>query len=291
VEGATHAATGLVLGMGVGLLTSVPHAHGIQVADNIGRDLLFGLVTGGAALLPDSDHPQASFAHSAGPLSHGISHVVAVLFGGHRQGMHSLAGIGLMALVTEALGVWLYPSHVALGILAALLAMCTAAGLAATGFARHGLEALLLGCGVAAVAVVYARHDLWWLVAMGMALHILEDEFSGHGCALFWPVSRKRVGGDGQQPAPARRNGRRSGSQGQRRPVAQPAPSRPSSRRPGQPPTCLACMAANCEECKGLGCKCPQPATSHPGRRKAKVISATVEPDQPRRPEDDPPPF
>jgi len=286
--------------MGVGLLTSVPHAHGIVVAENIGRDLLFGLVTAGAALLPDSDHPQASFAHSAGPLSHGISHVVAVLFGGHRYGMHSFFGIGLMALVTEALGVWLYPSHIALGILAALLAMCTAAGLAATGFARHGLEALLLGCGVAAVAVVYARPDLWWLVAMGMALHILEDEFSGHGCALFWPISRKRVGGDGHQPAGDRkRPPGRSGSsrrptsgyhkakaRAARGPVA-PKPSSRPARGPSKP-ACPLCWVGDCGACTDRGCGCPERV--HPARPKRNAAAAP-EPVTLPWPDDDVPPF
>lgn len=304
MEGTTHAATGLVLGAGVGLLTSVPHAHGIAVADSIGRDLLYGALVGGFALVPDADHPKATFAYSAGALTHGTSHVIAVLFGGHRQGFHSLAGIGVMALVTASCANW-WPNRWALAGLALFIAVCVVAGLKATGFLAHGgrgrrgsLRRAAVGSGTAALAVTYARPDIWWLVAMGMALHILEDEFSGHGCALLWPLSRKRFGGDGHQPAGRQAaKGSRSGSRrprsgyqkakarASRGPAAPKPPSRP---RQGPLSMCPSCWVSECESCKGQGCGCPQPATSHPGRRKA--APAAPEP-RAAWPEDDRPPY
>jgi membrane-bound metal-dependent hydrolase YbcI (DUF457 family) len=304
IEGTTHAATGLVLGAGVGLLTSVPHAHGIAVAGSIGRDLLYGALVAGFALVPDADHPKATFAYSAGALTHGTSHVIAVLFGGHRQGFHSLAGIGVMALVTASCANW-WPNRWALAGLALFIAVCVVAGLKATGFLTHGgrghrhhsgsLRRALVGCGAAALAVTYARADLWWLVALGMALHILEDEFTGHGCALLWPLSRRRFGGDGHQPAarraPTKGRRPRSGYQKAKARAARgpAAPKPPSRPRQGPLSMCLPCMALDCESCKGQGCRCPQPATSHPNRRKA--APAAAEPVTRPWPEDDVPPY
>lgn len=297
MEGTTHAATGLLLGAGVGLVTSIPHAHGAQVGQNIGHDFMYAFLVAGAALLPDADHPKATFAYTAGPISHGISHVVAVLFGGHRQGLHSFAGIGAMILATLALGTW-WPNNWCLGVLAALLAMLVAGGLAATGFRRHGLEALVAGCVLAGVAVVTVRADLWWLVALGMALHIFEDEFTGHGCALFWPVSRHRIGGDGRQPAARRSSsGRRPRSEfqkakarAQRGPAAPKAPSRPPT---AVKPTCPACWTGKCDECKDRACGCPErgPDVHQLRPKRRTVATAEVVPELPPRPEDDIPPY
>lgn len=295
MEGSTHAATGLLLGAGVGLLTSVPHVHGIQVADNIGRDLMFGVLTAGFALLPDADHPKASFAYAASGLSHGLSHLIAALFGGHRAGMHSFFGIGLAAAATAACTLW-YPNHWSLGIFVLLAAICVAAALHATGFARRRFVPFLVAVAVVGTAVAspQIRPSMWWLVAMGMALHVLEDEFSGHGCALLWPLSRRRFGGDGHQPA-GKRDGRRSqGSRGPRsgyqkakaraaRPVV-PGSALARSSGAGALSMCLPCMALDCGGCRGQGCKCPQPATSHPLRKVPKAPPAVP-------PEEDLPPY
>ena len=293
MEGTTHAVTGVVTGLLVGLVTSAPHAHGIVVAENVGRDALYGALVAGFALLPDADHPKASFAYSAGPLSHGVSHIVAVLFGGHRAGMHSLFGIGAMALVTELLGVWLYPSKLALGILALLIAMCICAGLKAVGFVRHGFEAFAWGCALSAVAMFTVRADLWWLVALGMALHIVEDEFTGHGCAVFWPVSRKRFGGDGRQPVARRATSPARRAAGSRRPASRPAPGPGRTGPRPSKPACLNCLVGECGECRDRGCGCPQAV--HPARPKRKTATATVIPetvsDEILPPEDDVPPY
>jgi membrane-bound metal-dependent hydrolase YbcI (DUF457 family) len=297
VEGTTHAATGLLLGVGAGLLTSVPHAHGAAVAGNIGHDLLFGVLTAGFALLPDADHPDATFAHSAGGLSHGASHVIAALFGGHRQGFHSFFGAGVMGLITASCTLW-QANRYALGGYALFLAVCVVAGLKATGFMRHrgggSLDRAVAGCGIAALAVLYARQDLWWLVMLGMGLHVLEDEFTGHGCALLWPLSHRRFGGDGRQPARRRSPGRRPKSEyqrarerAQRRPVAPGPPAGPA--RPAVKPTCPACWLGNCPECKDRGCSCPERGVHL--KRPKRGAAAAVEPVPLPAPEDDIPPF
>jgi membrane-bound metal-dependent hydrolase YbcI (DUF457 family) len=301
MEGSTHAVTGVLAGAGIGLLelwAGGGHPHGLAAAAGAGRCLLYGALAGGFALLPDSDHPKASFAYSLGAVSHGISHLVAVLSGGHRQGMHSLAGIGLMALVTQVLAVWV-DTRWSLGALAFLMALCVTAGLTATGFARHGLDAVLLGCALSGLAVVTVRADLWWLVALGMALHIAEDLFTGHGTALAWPASRRRFGGNMKQPAPKRApSGRapRAGSPGRsRRPVTPGSPGRPVRRARGPVSMCLACLTDDCEACKGRGCGCPQPATSHPGRKPGAgprpVAAGDLDAMPPVDPASDTPPF
>jgi membrane-bound metal-dependent hydrolase YbcI (DUF457 family) len=288
VEGATHAATGFVLGTGIGLLTHAGVAHGdLGAWAGIGHDVMYGVVTAGLALMPDSDHPQASFAHAAGVLSHGLSHIIAVMFGGHRQGMHSIFGVGLVSFGMLAC-TRLWPNHWSLGVMAAVLAICIAAGLGAIGFARHGLEAVTFGAILSALAVVAIRSDLWWLTALGMALHIFEDEFSGHGCALLWPFTRRRFGGDGRQPSRSRSrdrrpvDGRRSQS---RRPAdsrpRRPArdrddrePDRPASRRDDDRPRarrgpqvmCPHCWVGECGACKT---KCGCPLGDHPARKTA----------------------
>lgn len=288
MEGVTHASTGFLLGAGIGLLVTASHAHAVPWYDGLGRDLLYGLVTSGAALLCDADHPKASFAYAAGWLSHGISHIIAAVFGGHRQGFHSVFGVALMSLITASCSVW-WPNHWSLGFLAALLAICITAGLRATGFARRGPSALIVGCVIAGLAVYAVRPSLWWLVALGMALHITEDMLTGHGVGLLWPITNRRYGGDGHQPA-KRRSGRKPKSGYQkardralRGPAAPKPPAGPArSSGKGAISMCISCMAKNCGECKGQGCRCPQPDTSHPARKTArrKPVSAEL-PDEP----------
>jgi membrane-bound metal-dependent hydrolase YbcI (DUF457 family) len=312
MEGSTHAATGALLGAGVALIAVAADSHGLNPWVGAGRVLLSGVLVAGFALLPDADHPQASFAYAAGPLSHGISHLVAVASGGHRQGMHSLFGIGLVAAGTQACAVW-FPNRWALGSLALLMAICIAASLHATGFTRHRLMTFAVSAGIAgtAIAMPGIRPDLWWLAALGMALHIFEDEFTGHGCALLWPVLHRRFGGDGRQPAvrraPAPRRAPQSGFRQARqravRPAAGPKPARtirPTSRPAAATPPpaapvprlvrgpvsmCPHCWVGECDRCKGEGCKCPEPAAAHPAR---KAAAAAAQP-RPGLPPD--PPF
>jgi membrane-bound metal-dependent hydrolase YbcI (DUF457 family) len=307
VDGGTHAATGAIAGLGLALLTGASLRHTMPVEEQAARDVLFAALTAGFALLPDADHPKASFAYSAGGLSHGLSHILARLFGGHRGGMHSVFGIALFALLSEAAAVWA-PNRWALGILAAVMAMCIIAGLVATGFARHSSGTLVLGCAIAGVSVALpaVRADIWLLVAVGMAVHVLEDEFTGHGCALLWPVSFRRIGGDGRQPAGARQGRtrkppvsefKRQRRASQRRPAAPKPPLVPpvrTTRARGPLVMCPECWVDECERCKGQGCKCPQPAAAHPNRVKRKA--STVQGDVTPRvwfpdPEDDKPPF
>jgi membrane-bound metal-dependent hydrolase YbcI (DUF457 family) len=287
VEGTTHASTGVLLGAGVALLLHAGAGHGVPAWHGAATDVLFGLVTGGFALLPDADHPKASFARAAGPLSHGISHLVAVLTGGHRKGMHSLPGVAVIALLVQFCAVW-HPTHWTLGILAGLMAICIAAGLGATGFARHGLTALLWGGIVAGLAVHFIRADLWWLAALGMALHIIEDMFTGHGVALLWPLTRRRFGGT-QKKAVARTSRARrrpAPRQGRTRPETPPVrTTRPPKTRtaPWKPDVrmwqsmCAECIEGDHAGCTDKDCQCEPRDVVHPNRP-SKTVRVRPEP-------------
>lgn len=278
MDGSTHAATGFLAGIGIGAALYAGGRHtGAQTVDDIARTACFGLTAMGLALLPDSDHHDASFAHAAGPLSWVLAHVIGLLFGGHRQGMHSIFGVALFCGLTE-LAVT-HPSRWSLGILAAVLAICIAAGLKATRFARHHGEALVFGCAIAGLSVVLVRPDLWWLCALGMGLHIAEDELTGHGCALLWPVSRRRIGGDGRQPAADRtaQTAAAAAASKTARPVRtartpKPEPARALTPKlePGQKMAwvsdgvCLACATRAHGDCDDKTCGCLR--GQHPSR-------------------------
>jgi len=292
MEGTTHASTGLLLGAGTALLMHAGVHHAGPAWQGAATDLLFGLVTGGFALLPDADHPKASFARAAGPLSHGISHLVAVLSGGHRRGMHSAPGVAVIALLVQYCAVW-HPTRWTLGILAGLIAICIAAGLGATGFARHGSSALLWGSAVAGAAVYAIPGDLWWLTVMGMGLHIIEDMFTGHGVALAWPLTSHRFGGTQKKTAARTRrgpSGRPPARQGRTRPEPRPVQqTRPPKTRtaPWKPDVrmwqslCPECIEGDHAGCHDKDCQCAPRNVVHPNRPTKTVKVRPEAPDEP----------
>jgi membrane-bound metal-dependent hydrolase YbcI (DUF457 family) len=267
LEGSSHAAIGFVAGIGLGLITTGAHHGDPALTHAIIRDGLFGFLTAGLSLLPDADHPDASFAHAGGPISHVVSHVISLLFGGHRQGFHSIPGTAVMCAVVASCSLW-WPNRWALGGLALLLAICIAAGLRATRFIRHKFDAFMVGAAIAGLSVWVVRADLWWLCALGMALHIAADMRSGHGCALFWPFYGGRIGGDGRQPVDRERPVTK-------RPPAAPGPRPARTKR--TPPAglpvpvleetgrhlgwqqgelCPACVTRDHGDCVDKGCQC-----------------------------------
>jgi membrane-bound metal-dependent hydrolase YbcI (DUF457 family) len=286
LEGSSHAAIGFVAGIGLGLLTTGVHHGDTATADAIVRDGLFGFLTAGLSLLPDADHPDASFAHAGGPISYVLSHVIALLFGGHRQGMHSIPGMAVFTAIVASCSLW-WPNKWALAGLALGLAICIAAGLRATRFIRGKLEAFVAGALLAGMSVWVVRADLWWLCALGMALHIAADMRSGHGCALLWPFYGGRIGGDGKQPVD------------RKRPVTKRAPAAPGSRparakrTPGgvpvpvledgkhltwaMPGRCGPCVVRDHGDCVDEHCGCTQ--GKHPARPGARAPRPPAGPD------------
>jgi membrane-bound metal-dependent hydrolase YbcI (DUF457 family) len=135
------------------------------------------LLTAGAGVLPDIDHPDSTIARCFGFLTQAFAWVVARISGGHRHGTHSLVGI------TAAL----------------YLALLYSAALRALHVGGHHGD--LLGIG-GAILTCYTGFDLFridlghWHVPMlalatglGCAAHIAGDELTHGGCPIFWPVS------------------------------------------------------------------------------------------------------
>src|SRR6185437_10612610 len=73
------------------------HVSGTHLAAGV-------LLTAGAGVLPDIDHPDSTIARSFGFLTEGFAWVVARISGGHRHGTHSLAGVAVFAVGALAAG-------------------------------------------------------------------------------------------------------------------------------------------------------------------------------------------
>lgn len=148
---------------------------------------LLGLVsTAGAALLPDLDHPQATIAHSFGPLSRGLAEVVCKLSGGHRHATHSLAFAAAVPLA-------LWPAVLAWGVWVALPLLAVLTVFAAR--ALHVNRGLIpvLALTITGAAWFGLGRDVGWLplsVASGILAHLAGDCLTAEGCPLLWPRRR-----------------------------------------------------------------------------------------------------
>ena len=174
-------------------------------------NLVAGLVlTAGAGVLPDIDHPDSTIARSFGFLTEWFAWMVARLSGGHRHGTHSLLGIAVFTVGAYGAGLLQLsaPKSLAAGhpgfswhiVPAALIiALLYSAALRALRIGGHHGDLL----GIAgALATCYTGADLTQLTvgswhvpllaaatALGCAAHIAGDELTHGGCPLFWPVS------------------------------------------------------------------------------------------------------
>lgn len=141
------------------------------------------LVSAGAALLPDLDHPDATIAHTLGPISRVVARGVSTVAGGHRQATHSVAFALLGTVATLAL------LQVSWGA-AAVVFVCAALALRAVGPVRAGAG----GAIVAAVLTAWIVRVVplgWWLalaVGLGALCHVLADALTPEGVPLAWPI-------------------------------------------------------------------------------------------------------
>jgi membrane-bound metal-dependent hydrolase YbcI (DUF457 family) len=145
----------------------------------------------GGALLPDTDHPEASIAHFAPPVSRGLCKAVNHLSGGHRHGTHTLLAVPAFALVG------LIPQIIAWSTGATwaplvLLWLLYALAVRALHLAprQHGGGGALIAA--VATLIVWQLHvNLWWLplaCGLGALVHILGDMLTVEGVPLFWPA-------------------------------------------------------------------------------------------------------
>lgn len=170
--------------------------------------LAVGIVlTAGAGVLPDIDHPDSTIARSFGFLTQGFAWLVEKLSGGHRHGTHSLVGIAVFSAGALAAGNFQLSAPQAGGhavfswhlIPAGLyLALLYSSALRALHIGGHHGD--LIGIGGAAFTV-YGAYDLvrltpWHVpllalaTALGCAAHIAGDELTHGGCPVLWPVSK-----------------------------------------------------------------------------------------------------
>lgn len=174
--------------------------------------LLGAVVTGGAALLPDLDHPRATIARTLGPVTAVATRAVARLTGGHRGATHSMAAVALTWVGVTALldGSFRRPAA------AVIVFLCTALAIRAAGpqQARGGAALVALAAIPAAVVSVVgvagpaaAGVALDWLppaVTAGVLLHIAADLVTPGGVPLLWPLPGRhrlpltRTGGRGE---------------------------------------------------------------------------------------------
>jgi hypothetical protein len=186
MDGWAHAGSGMAVGVLVGLTFRAGPAH----------TLLDGAVVGGAALLPDADHKDAAISHTLGALTWALTSALGKVTGGHRHFLHWFAGV---ITVSALCAVPLIDHSAAVDAVATvLLGICIMAALKVTRLARafrwkyRVPGVFLAGMGLAAAAVFGATSSLWWLVAIGMVLHIAEDLTTGNGrwlaSHMFWPI-------------------------------------------------------------------------------------------------------
>lgn len=185
------------------------------------------LLCAGAAMVPDSDHPEGTIAWSIPSVRvFGLTLIpsptrlltvgVSAISGGHRHLTHSVVGITIAAALAEISTRWLIPIQgrpvpVAAGVYAMLLvafalkALHVTKDLASGGGRRQGVVDILvngvlrswvgpwvLAVGLAAAATWYGSQAEWaWfmmIVAVGAFLHVLGDSLTTEGVAWLAPL-------------------------------------------------------------------------------------------------------
>lgn len=147
----------------------------------------------GAAILPDIDHPQATIAHTLGPVTHVVAKGVNLVSGGHRHATHSFFFAALMGLSTWGLLVGFGPQ---------------AAGWVMFAMGAFAIKGLYLAppkskgpiVGGIVVAAEAAGLVWWvdqyavggwgflpWAVGFGCIMHLVGDCLTPERCPLLWP--------------------------------------------------------------------------------------------------------
>lgn len=148
------------------------------------------VVCAGAAMLPDLDHPHATCAQSLGPVTKVLARVTSKLFGGHRNGTHSLlfaalATVGFAVLLNISSGPW-----VALAICFFFSSLVVRTLTEASGAVSAAISVFL-----AATLITVAPDQDWIFLSIGLGclLHDLGDILTPEGVPPLWPVSKTRV--------------------------------------------------------------------------------------------------
>lgn len=191
--GTSHATSG-ALGW---LLIAPPLAAATDVTLSIPVLAAGTVATAGAALLPDLDHPKSTIAYTLGPITYGLAKATNLIFGGHRQGTHTL----LFALGAGAVTYFASKaSEIAMiGILFAMTALAIRSLGLVPPRTSHNVKGLVVGVEAVAVTWLVWHYDPgdWsvWLalcVTLGCLLHCVGDTCTPEGVPWLKPLTKKR---------------------------------------------------------------------------------------------------
>ncbi|MBB4930753.1 membrane-bound metal-dependent hydrolase YbcI (DUF457 family) [Lipingzhangella halophila] len=194
--GHSHALSGVVGWMAIVPLVDGEQFLGVRFDLGPGEIVAGALVCAGAALVPDLDHKSATITQTYGVVTKALSAIFNWLFGGHRNGTHSLLFAALMGILVHGLVLW---SDLAVQVFVFLLIGIAFNGL---GFgmeknrAASGIINALVTAGLT-LALFINGVDYSWIglaVAFGCLLHFLGDIATRMGVPLLWPVWGYRFG-------------------------------------------------------------------------------------------------
>ncbi|WP_067970944.1 metal-dependent hydrolase [Nocardiopsis trehalosi] len=194
--GHSHALSGVVGWMAVVPLLQGTEILGVRFDLGSGEIIAGGLVCAGAALIPDLDHKSATITNTYGFVTRTIGALFNWMFGGHRNGTHSLLFALLMGVLTQALALW---SELAVQVFVFLLAGIAFNGLG-FGMDKNKVAAEVINALFAAgitLALYTAGTDYSWMglaVAFGCLLHFAGDMATEMGVPLLWPFWKYRFG-------------------------------------------------------------------------------------------------
>jgi membrane-bound metal-dependent hydrolase YbcI (DUF457 family) len=183
MEGRSHALSGAVAGAGLSL--AFLHADSAEIA-------LAAVLTAGAAVLPDLDHPDSSIARTFGFVTEAFAWVVEKLSGGHRHLTHSLAGAGIFTALVWLAGIYrhTWPGKIGLGFALTLL---LAAALRALKIGGHAADLIAVAGAVAVVWYGYRLALVPYAVAAGCVTHVIGDGLTDQGVPLWAPLTGQHV--------------------------------------------------------------------------------------------------
>ncbi|WP_346731767.1 metal-dependent hydrolase [Brachybacterium kimchii] len=195
--GGHHAISGAAAWMALfGSAEISGHSLGIDALSLNGPQVLAGaIVTTGAALLPDVDHPGATISRSAGATSKSITSAIGAITG-HRGATHTLLAAlvftAVTALVAGANWTMRVPmlGEVQIGAVIVVTLMCV--------FATRALKVVdgtlvpwLVGAGAGLAVAAAAPAAAIWLplaVGLGVCVHLLGDLLTTEGVPFpTWP--------------------------------------------------------------------------------------------------------
>jgi membrane-bound metal-dependent hydrolase YbcI (DUF457 family) len=160
------------------------------------------VIAAGGALVCDLDTPTSRLANALGPLTRVVARGVGRLFGGHRQGTHSLLFCSATGLLAAALIAQQHVVQFGAGVtltVGELAALAIAYGATALTVALllptvRGMTAAAVT--VALVAAAASTHPPAGIVSValtiGVGSHLLADLLTPEGIAPLWPLSERR---------------------------------------------------------------------------------------------------